>query len=89
MRFFVFKDGNFSPLMQAILIIVGIAVGWIGLQVEWIPRVLRLLMVLAGFGSIMVGGLSARAHLIGIKPFENSEWRNAKKTYKDGDDPQK
>ena len=86
MRFSVFKDGNFSPLMQAILIIAGIVVGWAALAVEWIPRVIRLVLVLAGFGSVLVGGFCARAHLIGIKPFERSPWRQAKETYKNEKD---
>jgi hypothetical protein len=45
--------------------------------------ILRVIMFMAGFFLMIVGGVASRAALLGIRPFEKSAWRRAKETYKE------
>lgn len=58
------KNGNFHPLFQLFLVISGMGVGWLGswLSSYWIN--------LVGVIICAVGGYSARAGSIGVKPFK-------------------
>lgn len=60
------KDGNFRPWVQLLLVLLGMGVGYLGswLSSYWI--------VLVGVVICSVGGYSARAGSVGIKPFRES-----------------
>ncbi|MNT05497.1 hypothetical protein D3C72_1401180 [compost metagenome] len=80
------KNGNVSPMFRAIFIVGGIAIGCSGLYFECLPRFLRAIMFVAGFFLMIIGGVSSRAGLLGIRPFEKSAWRRAKEAYKERGD---
>lgn len=50
---------------------------------EWLPKWAGITMSLAGFASVLIGGLASRAALVGLRPFAESEWKKAKRTYED------
>lgn len=82
-------DGNLTAPVRGGLIVIGAMLIFGGLGLDPIPNWLGIAAFLLGTAAIFVGGISSREKLIGLKPFGESEWRKAKKTYKDGDDPQK
>lgn len=83
MKICVVKNGNVSPMFRTIFIVGGVAIGWSGLYFEWLMPILRVIMFMAGFFLMIVGGVASRAALLGIRPFEKSAWRRAKETYKE------
>lgn len=74
------KDGNFTIWVQAILTLGGAAIALIGLKYD---STLRL--ALLGFLLAAIGGFSSRAHMLKIKPFDNS-YKKARESYKVKDD---
>ncbi len=83
------EDGNFSAPARGGLIVTGAALIFGGLGLDAIPNWLGMAVFLFGIAALFIGGISSRAKLIGLKPFGESEWRKAKKTYKEGDDQPK
>lgn len=75
------RDGNFKPFFRFLFVVVGVAIIFLDLNV-WRTGCLNIL----GFVMGGIGGYSARAHSLGIKPFEPSpypdgwlkKWRAAK-----------
>jgi hypothetical protein len=78
-------DGNLTTPVRAGLIVIGALLILLGLGLETIPNWLGIVAFLLGIAAIFIGGLSSRAKLIGIKPFGESEWRKAKRTYDEKD----
>ncbi|WP_175234141.1 hypothetical protein [Achromobacter mucicolens] len=79
------RDGNFRPIFRYIFVIVGVALIFLDLEF-WRTWWLGL------FGFVIggVGGYSARAHQLGIRPFESppypAGWLKDRKNEKNNDD---
>ena len=52
---------------------------------DWLPRWARMAGFVVGFGMMALGGFSSRAHMLHIKPFDNS-YKKARKSYETKDD---
>ncbi|CAM2170458.1 conserved hypothetical protein [Paraburkholderia sacchari] len=78
----IIRDGNFTPIVRGGLCFVGIAIGMIGLKYD---RTLAIALI--GLAIAAVGGYSSRAHMLKIKPFDNS-YKKARKSYEVKDDEQ-
>ncbi|MEX3977781.1 hypothetical protein AB4Y45_02225 [Paraburkholderia sp. EG287A] len=76
------RNGNFTPTVRGVLCVVGIAIGIAGLKYDR-----SLLIALVGLLIAAVGGYASRAHMLGIKPFDNS-YKKARESYKVEDDKQ-
>ncbi|HEX7685887.1 MAG TPA: hypothetical protein VF446_20500 [Trinickia sp.] len=81
------EEGNFTGWLRITMFIVGLAIFWGSLAGDWLPRWGRMLGVLLGFGLMALGGFSSRAHMLHIKPFDNS-YKKARKSYEVTDDEQ-
>ncbi|WP_081085073.1 hypothetical protein [Burkholderia territorii] len=76
----IIEDGNLSEWFRVFLIAVGIAFVAIAVGCDINPTISKVLL-LSGFAVALVGGVASRAKLLNIKPFGQSAWRKAKKTY--------
>lgn len=81
------EDGNFSGWLRITMFVVGLAIFLGGLAGDWLPRWARMIGFLLGFGLMALGGFSSRAHMLHIKPFDNS-YEKARKSYEVTDDEQ-
>ncbi|WDR86095.1 hypothetical protein [Burkholderia ambifaria] len=79
------EHGNFVGWLRIALAVGGATLLLSGLTFGELPRWVRGFAFLAGFAVMAVGGMTSRAHMLKIRPFDNSAWRKAKRTYK-GDD---
>ncbi|WP_175669984.1 hypothetical protein [Burkholderia ambifaria] len=75
------EDGNFAAWLRVILFLVGLVLTFAGIGLDQMPRWLRALAFLSGFGTMALGGISSRAHMLKIKPFDNS-YQKARDSYK-------
>ncbi|UEP52382.1 hypothetical protein [Burkholderia ambifaria] len=75
------EDGNFAGWLRVILFLVGLVLTLAGLGLDQMPRWLRAMAFLSGFGMMALGGISSRAHMLKIKPFDNS-YQKAHDSYK-------
>jgi hypothetical protein len=82
-----FEAGNFSGWLRITLFVVGLAAFGVSLALDWLPRGFRMAAFLLGFGLMALGGVSSRAHMLNIKPFDNS-YKKARKSYEVKDDEQ-
>ncbi|CAD6542667.1 hypothetical protein LMG27952_03921 [Paraburkholderia hiiakae] len=81
------EDGNFTAWFCLTLIVVGIA--FVVFAVKCRPPILwARVLVLSGFAIAVVGGMTSRAKLLHIKPFDNS-YKKARKSYETKDDEDK
>ncbi|WP_230956282.1 hypothetical protein [Burkholderia pseudomultivorans] len=80
------EDGNFPDWLRLLLIIVGFAIMFCAFKFIP-PTLIGGAVALFGFGLALVGGFASRAYMLKIRPFGNSAWRKAKKTYKEDDRP--
>ena len=80
MREYFVRDGNFTPVVRGALCVVGIAIGFIGLKYDD-----SLVVALVGLVIAAIGGFASRAHMLKIKPFDNS-YKKARKSYEVKDD---
>jgi hypothetical protein len=78
-------DGNFPRWLRVALFVVGLAIFGGSLALEWLPRSARFGGFLLGFGMMALGGFASRAHMLHIKPFDNS-YKKARKSYANDDD---
>lgn len=78
------EDGNFPDWLRLLLIISGFALMFCAFKFIP-PTIIGGAVALIGFGLALVGGFASRAHMLKIRPFGNSAWRKAKKTYKKDD----
>ncbi|MDR8398055.1 MULTISPECIES: hypothetical protein [Paraburkholderia] len=79
------EAGNFSGWVRITLFVVGLTAFGMSLALDWLPRVPRMAAFLLGFGLMALGGISSRAHMLNIKPFDNS-YKKARESYKTEDD---
>jgi len=82
MKEYFIRDGNLTPVVRAVLCGVGIAIGFIGLKYDD-----SLIVALVGLVIAAIGGFASRAHMLKIKPFDNS-YKKARESYKVKDDDQ-
>lgn len=68
-----------SALLVAGLLTILLAVTWIPAG-SW-----RIIVASLGLAVAAVGGYSAKAQVLGLRPCGESEWRKAKRTYEQGD----
>lgn len=81
------EAGNLSGWVRITLFVVGLTAFGMSLALDWLPRWLRMAAFLLGFGLMAVGGISSHAHMLNIKPFDNS-YKKARESYKTEDDKQ-
>ncbi|MBY4722639.1 MULTISPECIES: hypothetical protein [Burkholderia] len=73
------EDGNFSGWVRTILLVIGLLI--IFVACKYVPPApYGGFLVLLGLGVAAVGGYASRAHLLKIKPFDNS-CKRARKSY--------
>ncbi|HWW08183.1 hypothetical protein [Collimonas sp.] len=74
------EDGNFTLLVRGILCVIGVSLIFIGLKYDQTLMVSCIGLVIGA-----VGGISSRAAMLKIKPFDNT-YKKAKKSYEKKDD---
>ncbi|OJA37248.1 hypothetical protein [Burkholderia ubonensis] len=84
MKIRLIEDGNFPSWFRLLLIIVGVALAAMALYCN-LPPTLAKIALLVGFGIALVGGMTSRAALLKIKPFDSS-YKKARESYKTKDD---
>ncbi|CAE6737310.1 hypothetical protein R69927_07603 [Paraburkholderia domus] len=77
-------NGNLASWLRLTLIVIGIGLAAVALACE-LPVFLARAFLLVGFFSVLVGGMTSRAKLLNIKPFDNS-YKRARDSYKSKDD---
>lgn len=77
------EDGNFPSWLRLLLILVGTGLAAIALECKLSPVAAKIVLLL-GFGIALVGGMTSRAALLKIKPFDN-RYKKAKDSYKEND----
>lgn len=80
MKIRLIEDGNFPSWFRLLLVIVGTMLAVLALNCN-MPSVLAKISLLVGFGIALVGGMTSRAALFKIKPFDNS-YKKARDSYK-------
>lgn len=78
------EDGNLSSWLRLLLILIGIGLAAIAIKFD-LPVVWARILLLAGFAIALVGGMTSRAKLLHIKPFDNS-YKKARENYEVKDD---
>jgi hypothetical protein len=80
-------DGNFLAWFRFLLIVVGIAMAVAAVKCN-LPIIIARIVLLSGFAIALIGGMTSRAAMLRIKPFDNS-YRKARKSYvAEGDKPE-
>ena len=79
------EDGNFSGWLRITMFVAGLAIFVGSLALDWLPRWTRMIGFFVGFGLMALGGFASRAHMLHIKPFDNS-YKRARASYKVKDD---
>lgn len=82
MKNWIIQDRNFTPVVRGEACFIGGAITLIGFKYD------AMFVALFGFALVAVGGISSRAAMLGIKPFENL-YREARESYQKKDDAQK
>jgi hypothetical protein len=78
------QDGNLSSWLRLFLILTGIGLAAAAVEFD-LPVIWARILLLVGFAIALVGGMTSRAKLLHIKPFDNS-YRKARKSYEVKDD---
>jgi hypothetical protein len=86
MKIKLIEDGNFSSWVRLLLIVVGVGLAVFALEFNLSPWMAKTLLIV-GFGIALVGGMTSRAALLKIKPFDNS-YKKARKSYEAIDNEQ-
>ncbi|MCF2132963.1 MULTISPECIES: hypothetical protein [Mycetohabitans] len=73
------QDGNLSGWLRTVLCLIGAVIVYISAC-----YVHSMLLLGGGLFLAAVGGYSSRAHMLRIKPFDNS-FKKARESYKKGD----
>ncbi|NOV26568.1 hypothetical protein E5S69_23960 [Cupriavidus necator] len=81
------KDGNIAPFTLDLLVIIGLLVIFIGIKFlnGWAAYTCAVIGLVIG----AIGAYSGRAALFELRPFGESEWRKAKRTYEEKDQSSK
>jgi hypothetical protein len=80
------ENGNFTGLARASLIVIGLLIMFAAYKFVP-PAPFGGFLLLIGFGIAAVGGYASRAHMLKIKPFDNS-YKKARKSYEVKEDEQ-
>ncbi|WP_241299092.1 hypothetical protein [Burkholderia stabilis] len=75
------EDGNFSGWLRVALFCTGLILAFGGLGFDQVHRWIRGGAFLLGFFMMALGGISSRAHMLKIKPFDNY-YKNVRESYK-------
>jgi hypothetical protein len=81
------EDGNFTSWLRLLLIVLGIMFAAIAVECN-LPILWTRILLLSGFAIALVGGMTSRAKLLHIKPFENS-YKKARKSYETKSDEER
>jgi len=81
------EDGNFTSWLRLLLIVLGIMFAAIAVECN-LPILWARILLLSGFAIALVGGMTSRAKLLHIKPFENS-YKKARKSYETKSDEER
>ncbi|MBT2793353.1 hypothetical protein [Paraburkholderia strydomiana] len=81
------EDGNFTSWLRLLLIVLGITFAAIAVECN-LPILWARILLLSGFAIALVGGMTSRAQLLQIKPFENS-YKNVRKSYRTKSDEER
>ncbi|MGN6232014.1 MAG: hypothetical protein ACTHNZ_12755 [Trinickia sp.] len=84
MRIQFIEDGNLKRWVRVALILLGLVTMFIAYQFVP-PAPFGGFLIVLGLGIAAVGGYASRAHLLKIKPFDNS-YKKARDSYKVKDD---
>lgn len=87
MKIQLIEDGNFARWVRTSLLVAGILIMLVAYKFVP-PAPYGGFILLFGFGVAAVGGYASRAHLLKIKPFDNS-YKKARKSYEVKDDESK
>jgi hypothetical protein len=82
----LFEDGNFRRWVRLSLIVIGLAIMYGAVKFAP-PSVWGGFLLMLGFGVALVGGMTSRAALLKLKPFDNS-YERARKSYEVKDNDQ-
>ena len=80
------EDGNFAPWVRTGLLVFGILLMFVAYKYVP-PAPFGGILLLLGLGVAALGGYASRAHMLKIKPFDNSSKR-ARKSYEVKDEKQ-
>lgn len=75
-----FENGNFTRWVRTFLLVFGLLIMLVAYRYVP-PAPFGGFLLLLGFGVAAVGGCASRAHLLKIKPFDNS-YKKARDSYK-------
>ncbi|MBN3778793.1 hypothetical protein G3O06_14700 [Burkholderia sp. Ac-20345] len=78
------EDGNLARWARTCVLIVGLLIMLVAYKYVP-PAPFGGLLLLFGLGVAAIGGYASRAHLLHIKPFDNS-YKKARESYKQKDD---
>ncbi|MCY1228590.1 hypothetical protein D3C81_1270980 [compost metagenome] len=84
-RQFEFKSyGKLKSFVMNALFVIGSLI--IFAAVKWVPfGTWRIVVASIGLAIAAVGGYAAKAQVLGLRPFGESAWRKAKRTYEEKD----
>jgi hypothetical protein len=80
----IFKDGNLSNFAVAILLVIALVFMYIAITFQW-PRYIFW----GGFIILFIAHCSIQSSILHFRPFGESEWRKAKRTYAEESVPTK
>ncbi|AET91687.1 hypothetical protein BYI23_B010800 [Burkholderia sp. YI23] len=86
MRIRFIENGNFASWVRTALLVVGILIMFIAYMYVP-PAPFGGFMLILGLGVAALGGYASRAHMLKIKPFDNS-YKKARKSYEVKDEEQ-
>lgn len=78
------EDGNITSWVRLVLIVVGTALAVVAVECN-VPIIWARILLFSGFFIALIGGMTSRAALLHIKPFDNS-YKKARKSYETKDD---
>jgi 1,4-dihydroxy-2-naphthoate octaprenyltransferase len=80
---YLIKDGNISPLARWSFVIFCLFIIFIGIKFlnGWAAYTCAVIGLVIG----AIGAYSGRAAVFGLRPFGESEWRKAKRSYEEKD----
>lgn len=73
-------NGNLASWLRLTLIVIGIGLAAVALECE-LPVLWARVFLLVGFFSVLIGGMTSRAKLLNIRPFDN-RYKKARDSYK-------
>lgn len=82
----IFEDGNFREGLRVFLVVAGIALVLGSVNIG-LNSTSTKFMFIVGIVIAAVGGYASQAHMLKIKPFDNSS-KKARKSYEAEDDKQ-